>query len=431
VDDAQILIRLTVALGIGLLIGLERGWKERGAHGGSRVAGVRTFALISVLGALWSMLADELGVVILGIAFLALAIVVVSAHVLSAMHDQDYGITTTVAALLTFALGAAMMRFEPMLVSGIAVLVATILGVKPILHRWVQALERQDLYAILQMLLISVVLLPVLPNRNMGSWLVLNPYELWLMVVLIAGVSFSGYFAIKVLGPRMGVGLTSAFGGLVSSTAVTLSFSRMGARSPELHRVLSAGVLFAAGTMFPRTLMLAAILNPAVAWKLLPAMVVMAVVCYAVAVWLWRTAPSEATIAHDAPRNPLELKSALGFGALLAVVMVLARWLREWLGDMGVYLLAALSGVTDVDAVTLSMSRMSQSDLPVVVASQAIMVAAVVNTAVKGGLALAIARSKMGWQVLGALLVVALLGALTGALLPESLAPFDFSTGNP
>ncbi len=420
-DDPQTLFRLALALSIGLLIGLERGWKERSAHGGLRVAGIRTFALISLLGALWALLAETIGVVLLGIAFLAFAIVMITAHVLSTFHDQDYGITTTVASLLTFALGAAAVHFEPILVSITAVVVATVLGIKPILHRWVLALERRDLYAIFQMLLISVVLLPVLPNRDMGPCDAINPYVLWLMVVLIAGVSFTGYFAIKVFGHRLGLVLTSIFGGLVSSTAVTLSFARMASSKPEYHRVLTAGVLVAAGTMFPRTLLLAALLSSAVAWKLLAPMAVMAVVCYSVALWFWHTARAEVELEHESPGNPLELKSALMFGALLAVVMVLARALREWLGDAGIYLLGALSGITDVDAVTLSVSKMSQTDLPAEVASGAIVVAAVVNTVVKGCIAFGIARSRMGWQVFGALVVVAAAGALVSMLGPLSL----------
>ncbi len=415
--------RFAVALAIGLLVGLERGWHERQAQEGTRVAGLRTFALISVLGALWSELAVELGTLLLGFAFLGLVLLLITGHVVHARSQgREFGITTEVAGLITFALGALALRpgFTT-LAAAVAVIVTLLLGSKPILHRWIQRLEEQELFAVLKLLLISVVLLPVLPNQGYGPGGALNPYTLWWLVVLIVSISFVGYFAIKIAGPNIGLGLTALFGGVTSSTATTLSFSRIGALKPALHPLLAAGVVVAATTMFPRMLLEVSVVNPALVAPLLLPLSVTALVGYAAVALLWFQGTRSSAKTEDLQlNNPFELGAALKLGAFLAAVMLLGEMAQRWAGAAGIYLLAAASGLSDVDAITLSLARMARDGLAEEIAVRGIFLAAAVNTMMKGAMVIAIVGGSMARRVSLALAIALLSGVATLLLLPAA-----------
>jgi uncharacterized membrane protein (DUF4010 family) len=411
-DEHQIFIRLAVALAIGLLIGVERGWQERGAPEGSRVAGVRTYTLIGLLGGVSGLLAEQLGGFTLGLIFIALAGALTAAHILDQRQDTDVGITSLVASLLTFVLGAMAALGELAASASAAVVTTLLLGYKPLIHRWVSALERKDLSAGLTLLLISVVLLPLLPNQGYGPWQALNPYEIWWMVVLIASISFAGYYAIKLVGKRRGTLFTGLFGGLASSTALTLHFSRLAREDSAMTPMLAPAILVACGTMFPRMLLVATLINPALLQPLLWPAAVMALITYASAGWYWYAQPRVGGDAEALLDNPLELKAALSFGALLALIMLVAQGLKSWLGDGGMLLLAAVSGITDVDAINLTLSRMSQDELPVALAVSAIVIAAAVNSLVKGMIATGIGGRALGLRVALPLLGAGLAGIL-------------------
>lgn len=409
-NENDLFFRVAVALAAGLLIGMERGWQDRDAASGRRVAGIRTFALIALLGAGWGLLLDESRLLLLGFAFFGFAVVVAAAQVTRALRLGDYGVTTAVAGLLTFVLGAAAVQGHVAFVASVAVIAATLLGVKPILHGWVKRLEQTDLFAVFKMLLISVVLLPVLPNKGYGPYGFFNPYEIWWMVVLIAGVSFSGYFAMKMVGAKRGVGLTALFGGLVASTAVTLNFSKIGRDSPQHSGVLTAGILIASGTMFPRSILLAGVIHPPMIPLLAVPLGAMALICFAGAAYFWKSSENEADPGGEGLRNPFEIITALKFGALLTLVMFLVRALRDGFGDAGIYAVAVLSGITDVDAVTLSMSRLASEDLAANVAERAVVLAVIANTFFKVLLTVFIARGKMARRVAVPLSLTAVAG---------------------
>jgi uncharacterized membrane protein (DUF4010 family) len=388
VDALPLFERLGVALAIGLLIGLERGWHERERSEGERVAGLRTFGLSGLLGGVWALLAREGGDTVLGLGFAAFAAVLILAHsqMIRDRRYTDYGITTVVAGLLTFGLGALAVSGFISLAAAAAVVATLLLGLKPVLHEWVRKLTETELLATLKLLLISVVILPVLPNQGFGPWGALNPYAIWWLVVLITGISFVGYFAVKIMGPHRGVPVTGLFGGLASSTATALSFSRLGRNQPNLHRLLAAGVTIASVTMFPRILLEVGVVNPDLLPKVILPMAAMSLFGFGAAVLLWRSAPHAANTGEMELNNPFELWPALQFGALLAAIMLLAEAAQVWYGDAGIYLLAGISGITDVDAITLSLGRMARGDLSQDVAAGAITLAAIVNTAVKAGL---------------------------------------------
>ena len=405
---------LGVALAIGLLIGVERGWKERAAKEGQRIAGIRTYGLLGLLGGGSALLAGHFGTLALGLVFIGVAGVLTTAYVVNLRRgSEDVGVTSLVAGLLVFVLGALAGVGEIAIAAASAVISILILGHKPLLHRWVSVLEETELQAGMKLLLISVVLLPVLPNQGYGPWQVLNPYLMWWMVVLIAAISFAGYFAIKLGGPRRGPVFAGLFGGLVSSTAVTLHFSRMAHQQQAMAPMLATGILLACGTMLPRMLLVTSIINSEVFVNLLAPAAVMAVVTYGPALFYWRAQSATPADAASPLKNPLELKTAISFGLILVVVMLLSKALQHWFGDMGVLVLAAASGVADVDPVTLSLSRLSQTDLAVHVAVLGIIIAATANSLVKAGMAAVIGGSAIGLRVGLPLLVSALAGLMT------------------
>jgi uncharacterized membrane protein (DUF4010 family) len=398
-NELDLLQRLAVALLAGLLIGLERGWATRAAAEGARIAGIRTFGLIGLLGALTALLAQGAGAVVLALGFLAFGVLLAASYWLQGERGHDFGITTEVAALITFALGALAMAGHLTAAASVAVVTAVILSLKPRLHGLVAQLRPEEVYGTLKLLLISVVLLPILPDRGFGPWQALNPFELWLLVVLIAAISFVGYAAVRIAGARRGLLLTALCGGLIASTVVALDFARLARKHRDLQRILAAGVAAASATMFPRMLVVVAAVQPGLLPGLLAPLGVMMAIGYGAALWWSRTDTREAVPEMDAPANPFELGPALKFGLLLAVITLLANALRHMFGDEGIYALAALSGIADVDAITLSLAGMTARDLAVAVAVHGIVIAAMVNTLAKAALVVAIGRGRAGRRV--------------------------------
>lgn len=412
------LFQLALALLLGALIGLQRGWQARDRKAGSRVAGIRTHALVGLLGGFAALLSQEITVWILPVVFLVVAGLALMGYRMQAMEFRDFSITGMIGLLLTFSFGAAVMVMDPTIPSAAAVITTLILDNKQSLHNLVNKLEANELDAGLKLLLITVVLLPILPNQGFGPGGVLNPYEIWWLVVLIASVSFVGYFAMRVGGTEKGLLFTSLFAGLSSSTALTLHFSQLSKRSPELNPLLAAGILIACGTMFPRILVYCALINPDLLSHITGPVLVMTVALYGPAFFIWRQHRTQEPVEQPVLRqNPLDLKSALVFGVLLTVVLLLGTWLKDWLGDTGIYLLAATSGVTDVDAITLSLTRMSTDTLMASTATLGIVIAASVNNLVKTGMANLVGQRELGLRVAGPMVLSLALGLLSAWLL--------------
>lgn len=409
------LLNVGIAFALGLLIGVERGWHERTAAEGERIAGIRTFGLIGLLGGLWGVLSQLVGEVILGFAFLALAIVVIAAHWQISQIDKDRGITTIIAALLTFALGAVAALGEIHIAAATTVAATILLSLKPSLHNWLRRIEPGEIYAVLKLLLISVVLLPVLPDRGYGPWQFFNPYEVWWMVVLIAGLSFSGYVVMRVVGAERGILLSGLLGGFVSSTATTLNFARL-AKHTSMESLLSIGILIAAATMFPRLLVVVGVINPHLIPALILPMLLMALTAVGYGVWRWRSQRGEKA-PEIAIKNPLELSAALQFGLLLSAIIIAAEAARAWFGAYGIYFVAGVSGLVDVDAISLSLSRMALAGLDQAIAVNGILIAVMVNTLVKGILAAIFGNARMLRELIPGILLTLLVGILSSSLL--------------
>jgi len=411
-DFLQWAYQLAVAVAIGLLVGVERGWKGREAEEGEREIGLRTLALVGLVGGLAGLLGSEFGGLSIGLMFIGLAILLGLVYRIKADQRDDIGLTTEIAALATFLLAALSGLGHMAIASAGAVVMVILLGYKGQLHGWLRALKRAELTAGFKLLLISVVFLPLLPDRGFGPWQALNPYTIWWMVVLIAALSFVGYFAVRIAGPRAGTIFTAAFGGLASSTATTLNLARLARRKHTGMRLLAGGILLACGTMFPRMVLVATIVHAPLFLPLLWPALAMALLTYGPALWLLRKSHDVDEADDLLPGNPLELTSALSFGGLLALVMLAGKALTEWVGDAGVYALAAASGIADVDAITLSLSAMSGEDLADRTAALAIVIAASVNS-----LAKAVMAGFVGGRNLGAKVGLPLAGAVTAGLI--------------
>lgn len=406
-ETVEILRGVGLALALALIIGVERGWQEREAAEGARIAGIRTFGLIGLTGGLAGILGQEVSYTIIPAGLLAVGGVLVAGYWHSAKLSGTVSATTIIAGLIAFSVGVLAALGYSLIATSAAVVSAILLGLKPTLHGWLERIEEQELRAALRLLLISVVILPLLPDAGYGPYDALNPYRIWWMVVLISGLSFLGYVAVRVFGANQGLGITATAGGLVSSTAITLSFSRFASRQPELSRGLAAGVVQASSIMFLRVIVLVAITAPPLLKAVALPMALMATTGLAAAALLWWHAAARGR-PDLAISNPLELGPAITFGALLALISLLSFWAHEQFGGAGLYALAALSGIADVDAFTLSMSNLIAGDVVHTVAARAIIVAAIVNTLTKLSMVVAIAGGTMARYVGLAILAVIL-----------------------
>jgi uncharacterized membrane protein (DUF4010 family) len=346
--DPTLWLAIGGGLGIGLLIGLER---ERNPAG---KAGVRTFALVSLLGTLAALLggyAENAWLLPAGLVAVTGMLVVAYARV---GPGEDPGTTTVAAAGVAYLLGALAGFGEATLAAALAIVVTALLYFKPELESWSAALKREEQVSLLQFLVITFIVLPVLPDRGYGPYGVLNPREIWLMVVLIAGVGVASYMAMRVAGERHGMLLTGLLGGLVSSTATTALYARRGNESPAMAQAALGVVSLANLVVLVRVGVLAAVVAPAILSGLLPVLgAALACGVLAVAVLLRRSARAERFVLPPA-RNPAEIGMALRFGALYAAVLLAAAWLQDQIGSRGLFVATAISGLADVDPGVLS-----------------------------------------------------------------------------
>lgn len=414
-DALELFERLAAALAIGLLVGIERGWAEREEREGERAAGLRTFALAGLLGGVWGALtAGGADLIALAIAFLVFSVVVAAFRYRELVREGIYGVTTVVAAMLVFALGALAVIGDIVVAAAAGVATAGLLALKGVLHEWVKRLTWAELRAGLALLAMTLILLPILPDRPVDPWGALNPHDVWVMTIAIAVVSFAGYVAVKVAGERRGLLALAVAGSLVSSTAVTLDMARLARSHPERETLFSAAVALAGATMMVRVLVVAGVFNADLLRWLAPALVF---------AWLTSLAATGLLLSHarrppeeNARKasaleltNPFELTTVLNFGALLAVVMLLAEGLTRLFGAGGAYALAVVSGIGTVDALTLSMTRLARTALGPETAAEAILLAVGVNSVAKGVLAWVTGGAGIGRRVL--LIAVLAIGA--------------------
>jgi len=378
--------QFAVALGLGMLIGLER---ERTEGGERTFAGARTFSLVALLGALSVYIGELSGFPwIVGLVFIAVVALVMIAYYVTA-RGGNIGATTETSLLITFFIGGMCAWDDVGFAGAIAVVTMLLLALKGWLHNLAKRIEPSDVEATLKFAIITLVILPLLPNTDYGpaGLEVINPYKTWLMVVLIAGLNFVGYILVKVVGREHGFGITGLLGGLVSSTAVTLSFSQRSRTESHLVPVLALAILLAWTVMFFRVVIEVGIVNFSLATSLVMGMLLMGFVSLVICILLWRRGRSKETAEVEPSHNPFELGDAIKFGGLFAVVMFVASAAQLYFGDTGLYLAGALAGLTDVDAIALSMADLARQDpTSAGVAARTIVIAVISNTMVKCGM---------------------------------------------
>jgi uncharacterized membrane protein (DUF4010 family) len=374
--------RLAIALGLGLLVGLQRERAE------SSIAGLRTFALVTVLGGLAGLLAQEFGGWVLGAALLAVAAMVVIGNVAKIRaRFHDPGITTEVAVLLMFGVGAFLMYGAVEVGIVLGGTVAVLLHAKARLHGFVERLGDQDVAAIMRFVLLTLVILPVLPNQTYGPFDVLNPRHMWLMVVLIVGISLGGYLAYKLLGDRTGTLLAGILGGTISSTATTVTYGRMGRLGGRTATLSAVVILLASTVVFVRVLVEIAVVAPGSLRISAPPLIVLLLAFGGLSHLAWSRREADAE-AMPKQGNPTEMRFALAFGLLYGVILLAVAAGQEWFGDEGLYVVAVISGLTDMDAITLSTATLTrQGRVEPETLWRVVVVASIANLAFKLGVA--------------------------------------------
>jgi uncharacterized membrane protein (DUF4010 family) len=387
-------LQLAVALGLGLLVGLQRERMD------SAIAGIRTFALITLLGTVAALLGKVFGGWVVAVGFLASAALVVSGNVVRMQSKEaDPGQTTEFTALVMYGIGALVV-IAPMPVAVVlGGVVAVLLNLREPLHRFVGKMEEGDLRAIMQLALIALVILPVLPDRPMGPYDVLNPYQIWWMVVLIVGLSLAGYVGYKMFGAHGGAVVGGLLGGLISSTATTASYARRTREEPDSSRLAALVVVLAASVVFGRVLVEIGAVAPRSFLALAPPIGAMLGVGALISAGIWiRSRQKESEPPGQA--NPAELKSALLFGAIYAAVLLAVAFARDRFGTAGLYTVAGLSGLTDMDAITLSTARLVEGGgLEPGTGWRAILIAAMSNLVFKAGIVAVLGSRRLLWRV--------------------------------
>jgi uncharacterized membrane protein (DUF4010 family) len=407
-----------IALAIGALVGLERE-KRKLAKDNIGIGGLRTFIFFAAIGAISAWLTRQLDTPwVFVAAVVSVSLGVIAGYVVhSRARPDSLGLTTELAAIAVLLLGGMTMLGQPELAVGLAIVSSAVLAYKQPLHGLVEKLGWDDIFAVLRLLIASFIVLPLLPDAPVDPWQALNPYKLWLLVVLISGLSLVGYLATRWLGAHRGTALTGLTGGLVSSTAVTLSFARRSRDRDGGARIdpLASGILLAWGVMFARVVVEVLVVNPPLVREVLVPFAAMAIAAAAFALFYYRKGSAEPGNEAVPLRNPFSLTSAVKFAAFFALVLLVVTFVQARFPGEGLYVLAALAGLTDVDAITLSMAQYAAGGGDARTAVGAIVTASLANTVVKAGIVAALGAPALRLRVLAGM--VAILVAGVGALL--------------
>lgn len=407
-----------LALAIGLLIGVERGWQERKGAAGSRTAGIRTYALIGLFGGVWGALTPVAGPIALGLAAAAFAGTFGFFQWREQVEKKDFSVTSAVVSMLTFALGVYAVLGDMAAAAAVAVATVAVLAARRDLHEFLRRMTWPELRSAIVLLAMTVVALPLLPDRTIDPWNAINPYQLWLLTVLIGVVSFIGYVAVKIAGERQGLLFAGLAGGLASSTVVTLTFSRQAAKAkPEIQRDFATGIVAAWTMSVLRMTALAGIVAPAVVQPLALPVGAAAAVLLLATIYLYRQPKGDGGSKLDLG-NPLDPVFVVRFGLLLTIIAVAAKLLTQYFGQTGLLSLAGLSGIADVDPITLSVAKMTGGTLSATQAAAAILLAGGVNLIVRMVLAIWFGGRRFGFMP-------AVAGA---AALAAGAAAYAFST---
>ena len=410
-DQTDLILRLGLSTAIGFLIGLERGWRERDEEEGHRTAGLRTFTLIGLMGGIFGALSQDGNLVLLAAGFVTTGATMGAFMWREGQQKNDLSATSLVAAMLTYVLGAYAILGDLQVAAGAGVAAVILLAHKQLLHEWLTRRSWPELRSGLLLAAMTFMLLPLLPDRTIDPWNVLNPHSLWLMTILIAAVSFAGYAIVKLAGPKAGLILAAVLGGMFASTAVTLSLARLARDNAGHVRLLAGGILASGCVMFLRVIVVTALINPQLSLAVAPVLLV-AAAAMGILAFVLVSARNETEIKDRTEfnlKNPFELLEVLRFGALLTVITLAVALARTQPGDSSVLAVAAISGLADVDAVTLSVARFGEVSAAAV---NAILAAVAVNTFAKGAYAWLVGGTRLGLLTIGGSAIALLAAAL-------------------
>ncbi len=410
--DITLVKQIVAVLGIGLMIGFQREIYYR-LQKRDEFAGTRTFTLITLLGYLAALIQKNVPF-FLPAALFGFVLLVITAYAYKLYLQKHRGATTEVTALLSFMLGVMVYYGHTGFAVFLAVIIVVFLEFKSRFVLFERHVEKKDIQAAVLFLLLTFVVLPVLPNRTIDAWHVFNPYQTWLMVVLVAGISFVGYVAVKILGPKRGIYLTGIFGGLISSTAVSITLSKLYATRRQFLRNYAGGIAIASTLMYLRVLIEASVFNFDLAKVLLFPYLAAAGTGLAFVYYLYITTRTHAKEEVAEQSNPLEISEALKLGLLFGFILGSLGFFNEHFGNAGVYAVSALSGLTDVDAITLSLSRLAYGKLSPQAAVYGIVIATTVNSFMKLGMVFSLGGRKIGFSM--ALFYLLTLGSMAAAL---------------
>ncbi len=388
------------------MIGLDRGWRERDAKDGTRTAGIRTFTLIAFVGGIWGAMVPALGPWPLALAGLSVAIVFGAFQWRELNAEGQFSVTSVIVAMLAFSLGAMAVIGEEVVAVAAAVAATALLAARGRLHGLLRELTWPEIRSAFVLLAMTFLLLPLLPDRAVDHWGALNPYKLWLTVILLAALSFVGYAAVRIIGESKGLLAASVAGALVSSTAVTLNNARL-ARSANNKSLLASATAIAWTVSLTRQTVLAAIINRDLALPLgLTMGAPVATLLIVAAVFYWRGHKNHTTDELKLT-NPFDLKEVLGLGLLIAGVLLISKILTDAFGERGLLIFAAVSGTMDVDPITVSAAQIAGNGVSLDRACLAILIAACANLTTKIAVANGIGGIRFGVQL-------AIAGAVAG-----------------
>lgn len=390
------------ALGIGLLIGMERERRPDAA------AGLRTFSLVAMLGCLFAMLGEKGDSPwLLAVGLVVLAASMVASNFSSQQEEKYRGFTSEAAIIVTYGLGAAVWYGYATIAVMLAIATTVLLYFKAELKQFSERMTAKDINSMLQFAVLSLVILPILPSEDFGPYGAINPRQVWWMVVLISGLALAGYLALRIIGARHGAAVLGIFGGLASSTATTMMFSRHAAEHSHLVRMSAIVILIANVMVMIRLGIIAGIVAPGLIGPIAIVFACGIVPGVAMALWGWKILNEAGDLPMPEVRNPTELKTALSFGALYAVVLLAAAWLQDVAGNSGLFIVALVSGLTDADASVLSTLRMFNLDRVLFSdAVVAVALALVANLIFKIGLVVSIGGRMLARQALPGLLAI-------------------------
>lgn len=379
--DTLVFQNIIIAMVFGFAIGLQREMKILYENKKNDFGGARTFSMIGLIGYISAWLNLHVPFFLLT-ASLILGALLITAYIINSSEAEN-GITTEISALITF-FAASMLAYEKAtLAVFVAIVVLFILNSKDKITEYAKVIEKKDLSAAIIFAMMTFVVLPILPDKPIDPWGYFNLHNIWLMVILVAGISFFGYIAVRMVGTTKGIGLTGLFGGLASSTAVTLSLGRQGKNSPALSKNLSIGISLACSIMLVRVFFEMYVINPELANYLLTPVIVATIAGYCFIAYLIFTAKKETVIHETTFKNPFKISEALMLGLIFGIVIALIKFAHHTFGDSGVYVVSFIAGSADVDAVVLSVTSFAETGMPSITVLNSVVLAIVANSITK------------------------------------------------